>query len=152
VPALLIALFLLATASTHSADPPAARRRIVLEEYRFTGLPDSARAIPAGVEAWTVTNRGAQLHQLHLVRVPDSMSLAAVHAWLDAGTPVGREPGALTVPVPILLVGASETRDVVLEPGLHVAYCLVPTGHRTTNGEIEQHFMQGMRATFVVTR
>ncbi len=72
--------------------------------------------------------------------------------WLDDGTPLGREPGIVSTPVEILLTGETRTRTVTLEPGLYVVYCLVPTGHRAGGGDIEQHFMRGMRATFVVQR
>lgn len=149
---LLAVLLMTLAADRPPAAPLTTMRTIDLTEFAFAGLPPADRAIASGVEQWSVTNRGRQLHQVHMVRVADSTALARVHAWLDDGTPLGREPGIVSTPVEILLTGETRTRTVSLEPGLYVVYCLVPTGHRAGGGDIEQHFMRGMRATFVVQR
>jgi hypothetical protein len=145
-----LSALVLAIATPSFPDRVETERTIILGEYQFAGVPASDRLVPAGPERWTVINRGRQLHQLHLVRVADSSALSRVYQWLDDGTPLGKEPGQVTTLVDILLVGASQTSPVTLEPGLYVAYCLVPTGERAANGVIEQHFMRGMRASFVV--
>jgi hypothetical protein len=150
--ALLAVLLMTLAADRSPAVPPTTMRTIDLSEFAFAGLPPTDRVIAAGVEQWSVTNRGRQLHQVHMVRIADSTALARVHAWLDDGTPLGREPGIVSTPVEILLTGETRTRTVILEPGLYVVYCLVPTGHRAGGGDIEQHFMRGMRATLVVQR
>jgi hypothetical protein len=149
----LLAVLLMTLAADGLPTPrPVTTRTIDLTEFAFVGLPSTDRAITAGVEQWSITNRGRQLHQVHMVRVTDSTALARVDRWLDDGTPLGREPGIVSTPGEILLTGETRTRTVTLEPGLYVVYCLVPTGHRAGGGDIEQHFMRGMRATFVVQR
>jgi hypothetical protein len=130
--------------------PPATTRTVTLADYRFIDLPSANEALAPAVERWIVLNTGRQLHQLEMRRLADSTALPAALAWLDAGTPTLGAPG-LDVPVSdVLLRGERTSRQVLLQPGLYLVYCLVPTGRRTADHEIEQHVMVGMRSTFVV--
>jgi hypothetical protein len=119
-------------------------------DYSFAGLPDE---MEAGVTSFELTNGGAEVHEMILVRKNDGVTqsfdeLLALpeEEALQSITMVG-----LAGPVP---PGESAYAVTDLEAGDYIAVCFIPVGTVSLDGpppEGPPHVMQGMQHQFTVS-
>ena len=132
-------------ASDHEA--PETTGEISLIDMDFVGLPES---VDAGDHVWEVTNDGAQLHEIAVLKLSDGLTVDDVLGLLT-GEPT-EAIAALQGP-PFVSIGGTAPKsqfavnylEITLEPGTHVAICFIP--------DIETgmpHFLMGMIAQFEV--
>lgn len=124
-------------------EEPDAGLTIELQEFAFTGLPES---IPAGRQVWQITNTGEQPHMLMATTVPAGTSLDQVLAGIDTATTPGASAIAFgeTVGLEIISTGQTVWLDVNLEPGTYFVACYVPD---SASGML--HVAMGMAALVV---
>lgn len=159
-----------ATTTTTAPDDeaPADTVEVTLEDYKFTGLPDS---VPAGTKL-TITNASEkELHEMVVMRIPDEeerpIDELAQLPEEELGTIFAGEPAMVLLAPPggeqITAVGDG----TITEPGRYAVVCFIPTGidpdvylnaPATPEGPPElpadagpPHFMQGMYAEVLVT-
>ena len=119
-------------------------------DYSFSGLPDE---MDAGVVSFELTNGGAELHEMILLRKNDDVTetfdeLLALpeEEAMEKVTMVG-----MAGPIPS---GESEYAVVDLAAGDYVATCFIPVGAVSFDGpppEGPPHMMQGMVHELTVT-
>lgn len=121
-------------------------------EFQYEGI---ASTYSSGKTAFRVTNNGAQVHELLILRRNDGVT----ESWDDIlvlseeeGMRVASVSGAAFVPS----TGSQGVLIANLTPGDYVAVCFIPDGTRLVDGEFvegegQPHFMLGMRSEFTVT-
>lgn len=135
----LVLLTLLIAACRGATDQPPlpdepATVEVELDEYAFTYQPP----IPSGRVVFEVRNRGDELHQLVLVRLPDEADLDEL---LDSPTPRALPP---VYTVPAREPGGSASFAVDLTPGRYGLLCFVEADDGA------QHHEKGMVSQFKV--
>ncbi len=119
---------------------------VTMEDYHFTGLPDT---LPAGDYVFELTNTGNELHVMVVAaRKP------GVTASFDEllASPDG-ESKVDTVVANGAPPGGTATAFGHLEPGDYIVVCPIPQGSdgQTTEGTGPPHFTMGMRQALTVT-
>ena len=119
-------------------------------DYSFAGLPDE---VDAGVTSFELTNGGAEVHEMILIRKNDGVTqsfdeLLALpeDQAMQSVTMVG-----LAGPVP---PGQPAYAVADLEAGEYIAVCFIPVGTVSFDGpppEGPPHVMQGMQHQFTVS-
>jgi hypothetical protein len=115
-------------------------------EYAFEGVPET---VPAGEVAFNLTNAGAEMHEIGVVRVNDGVTETAEELLQlpesEVDSKVTFLGGAFAPP------GESDATISTLEPGRYVVACFVPTGTTPeTEGDGPPHALEGMYAEFTV--
>jgi hypothetical protein len=127
------------------------RHDVSATEYAYDGIPETLEAGPTSFE---LTNDGAEVHELLLVRKNDGVTQTAEELLalpeeeaLMMVTEVGS--GAFASP------GDTEYSVVDLEAGDYVAVCFIPTGmtseEQTAAEDAPPHFVHGMVHEFTVS-
>lgn len=135
------------TESDSDLEAPETTGSISLIDMDFVGLPES---VDAGDHVWEVSNDGAQLHEIAVLRLAEGLTVDDVLGLLT-GEPT-EAIAALQGP-PFAAIGGTAPKsqfavnylEISLEAGTHVAICFIP--------DIESgmpHFMMGMIAQFEV--
>ncbi len=115
---------------------------VTATEYAFDGINSE---LPAGPASFELTNDGAELHMLTLVRINDDVTepVENLLALPD------EEAFQLVTPVPGEAFAPPDGSDYLvadLDPGRYLAACFIPVG---TDGP--PHAAEGMYAEFTVT-
>lgn len=129
------------------AGAPETTGTISLIDMDFVGLPES---VDAGDHVWEVSNDGAQLHEIAVLRLAEGLTVDDVLGLLT-GEPTDAIAGVEGPP--FVSVGGTAPKsqfavnylEISLEAGTHVAICFIP--------DIETgmpHFLMGMIAQFEV--
>jgi hypothetical protein len=127
-----------------------ASQEVTTVDYAFEGLPDE---MPAGPTSFEMTNEGAELHEVIIVRRNEGTTQPLEELLALPEEEVGSlitEAGA-TGPV---AAGESVYTVADLTPGDYVVVCFVPTGMTAFDGPPPDgmpHAMAGMTAEFTVT-
>lgn len=121
-------------------------------EYGFDGMPEE---LPAGTTAILLTNEGAQMHEIAVLRRNDDVT----ESWMEllelpqeeAMTKASFVMGGF-----VPMTGSTTLVVADLEPGDYVALCFVPDGSmmpeggEMTEGTGPPHFVEGMMHEFTV--
>ncbi len=102
-----------------------------------------ADTLLSGATTFRLTTNGQEMHHVQLIRIPDDKGLEDVMAGMQGPVPPEwiEFLGGPNAPVP--MTGTS-TVTLDLQPGKHVALCLIPSPDGTP------HVAKGMSKTFVV--
>jgi hypothetical protein len=119
-------------------------------EYEFGGLPDT---IDAGVTSFDLTNDGAEVHEMVLLRKNDGVTETAEELLALPQAEALQKATLLGTAGP---VPAEQTAYVVadLAAGDYIAVCFIPVGTTGFDGpppEAPPHFTQGMVHEFTVS-
>lgn len=121
-------------------------------DYAFEGVPDS---VPAGPVAVTLTNDGAEVHELALVRINDDVG-EPFEEVLQLPEEQARESVSFSGQV-FAFPGVSDTAFLDLEPGRFGVACFIPVGSTPqaveSGDEVEgppHAIAEGMLAEFTV--
>ncbi len=103
---------------------PAVNGAITLFDFTIT-MPDT---LPAGKSMYTVTNTGAQIHELIVIQIAPGKTADDVKAYFDAPrtAPPGPLPGTFTGGMNALSHGGAGVVTLDLTPGTYAAICLIP--------------------------
>ena len=115
-------------------------------DYEFEGIPDR---VPAGTVAITLTNEGAELHEIGLARINDDVTQPVeelialpedqIMSMISFVGHAFEEPGK------------TDTVFLQLEPGRYAAACFIPQGSTPgAEGSGPPHTTSGMFAEFTV--
>jgi hypothetical protein len=120
--------------------------RVTALDYRFEGIPS---ALPAGTVAFTLSDQGAEPHDLDVYRinegVPQPFQELALLPKEQKDVVLTEVEGISTNP------GDAETEFMTLIPGRYGVACLVPQGSTpTADGTGPPHAALGMIAEFTV--
>jgi len=120
--------------------------RVTAVEYRFEGIPP---ALPAGTVAFTMSNQGAEPHELDVYRINEGVPQPFPELAL---LPDDRREIVLTSVGEISAnPGGADTEFMTLIPGRYGVACPVPQGTTTTaDGTGPPHAALGMVAEFTV--
>ncbi len=128
-------------------EAPETTGTISLVDMDFVGLPET---VDAGDHVWEISNDGAQLHEIAVLRLADGLTVDDVFGLL---TDEPTEAIAAVQGPPFVSIGGTAPKsqfavnylEISLEAGTHVAICFIP--------DIETgmpHFLMGMIAQFEV--
>jgi hypothetical protein len=125
---------------------------VVTTDYAFGGVPDE---LPAGPVSFELTNEGAELHELLVIRKNDGVTQSA-DELLALPEEEAMELVTMVGPPTTVAPGEAGYKVVDLEPGDYMTMCFIPTG---ITGEDEPpagepgppHAMHGMVAEFTVS-
>ncbi|TWF79014.1 hypothetical protein FHX44_114940 [Pseudonocardia hierapolitana] len=120
--------------------------RVTAVEYRFDGIPP---ALPAGTVAFTMSNQGAETHELDVYRINEGVPQPFPELVLlpdDQRDVVLTSVGEISASP-----GAADTEFMTLIPGRYGVACPVPQGTTpTADGTGPPHAALGMVAEFAV--
>ena len=120
-------------------------------EYGFDGLPEE---LEAGVTAILLTNNGAQMHEMAMLRRNEGVT----ESWQELLELPEEEAMTKATFVGAGFVPMTDSTTLVvadLEAGEYIALCFVPDGSMMHDGEMTEgtgppHFVEGMMQEFVV--
>jgi hypothetical protein len=123
---------------------------VTTTEYAFDGLPDT---LDAGVTSFDLTNDGAEVHELVLLRKNDGVTETAEELLALPQAEALQKAMLLGVAGP---VSDGNPAYVVadLEAGDYIAVCFIPVGTTSMDGpppEGAPHFTEGMVQEFTVS-
>lgn len=135
--------FTVTTAASEDIAAPVADVEVSLVNFAFN-MPIS---IPSGPQMWHIENKGDQLHEMVVVRLPDDTTVARFDELLMHWF-VGQER-ELAVPVIYWIASPGEQGWVTydLQPGTYGVFC----GQPDASGSGHLHAELGMRQTFTVS-
>jgi uncharacterized cupredoxin-like copper-binding protein len=120
--------------------------RVTAVEYRFDGIPP---ALPAGTIAFTMSNQGAESHELDVYRINEGVPQPFPELVLlpdDQRDVVLTSVGEISANP-----GAADTEFMTLIPGRYGVACPVPQGSTPgADGTGPPHAALGMVAEFTV--
>ena len=127
-----------------------ASQEVTTSEYAFAGIPDT---IDAGVTSFDLTNGGAQVHELVLLRKNDGVTETAEELLALPQAEALQKAELLGVAGP---VPTDRTAYVVadLDAGDYIAVCFIPVGTTSLDSppaDGPPHFTQGMVQEFSVS-
>ncbi len=132
-----------ATTADPSAMPATARAvQIIATDY---GFDLGGASVPAGQVALTLANKGAEDHQLDLVRVDEGVPAADVIAGLRAGDGSGLARTTAVGGPNGVSAGGTGTVTATLAAGTYVMVCHIPSPQDGTS-----HAQKGMVGSFTV--
>lgn len=154
----LPALLLLALFAGCAGEPEGEPIKVSAREYAFEGLPGE---VPAGPFTFTLSNKGKEIHELHLYRLADGAGTAQELQGLPDGDLLEElESVGITSANP----GDDGSFDAELSAGRYLAVCFVPVGTTPDEGHSghemqgeahelgpDAHFRMGMSAEITVT-
>lgn len=132
-----------ATPTAGAPSAPAVNGAITMFDFNFT-MPDT---LPAGRSLYTVTNTGAQYHELGVGRLLPGKTADDFKTFFDPAARGGPPPGVPMGGMQALTRGASGIVVLDLAPGDYVALCSVPDQSKP-QGEAHAHL--GMVKGFTV--
>lgn len=103
--------------------------------------------LPAGEQVWRVVNRGAQPHEVSLVKLAPGKSFDDLKAFFQHHPPAGPPPFEDAGGIGAIAPGGSGWVKLNLQPGNYVALCFVPDPRQGV-----PHLAMGMMAPFTVRR
>lgn len=124
---------------------------VTTTEYEFDGLPTE---LPAGTTSFELTNDGAEVHEVIIVRRNDGVTMPAEELLALP------EEEARSMVTDVAVVGPANPGDdgygvTELEPGEYIALCFIPTGMVSLESEGPPagppHAMHGMVTEFTVS-
>jgi plastocyanin len=115
-----------ATAGSEASAPSADVLQVTAVEYAFEGLPTS---VPAGTSVG-MTNGGAEVHELVIVRVADDVTQSLEELMAMEGDPMELGLVEQVGEMPLFAApGATAEGSLTLErEGRYVAICFIPQG------------------------
>jgi len=119
-------------------------------EYEFQGIP---KTIPAGPVAFTLTNEGAEVHELILFRIRGDKTIKEILELPERQ----QEKQVRVVEAVSTPQGETDAIFVDLKPGRYGAICFVPVGTTDPSAEpededVESHAEEGMYLAFRVKK
>lgn len=127
-------------AGENKTAAPTADAGVELLDFSFK-LP---KAVKAGKQVWSVTNKGQQLHEINLMKISEGKTLDDAMAW--AKQPTGAPPFSNVGGFQGINPGETGWMELDLAAGEYIAICHIPdpaTG--------KAHEMLGMILPFTVT-
>jgi hypothetical protein len=127
---------------------------VSMQDYAFDGIPDE---IDKGTVAFNLTNEGAELHELAIVRLKGDATLEDLLALPeDASEEDLAELASEVRGGGFAFPGDSDVALITLKkPGDYAALCFIPVGTTPEAGEEggsgPPHYIEGMAAEFEVT-
>jgi hypothetical protein len=136
----------------NTAPEPKAGVSVSLTEYSFSGLD---QPIPAGTQAWKVTNTGKQPHFVEVDKVPEGTTTQQILDLFQSGGPGAPSPNATPPALASQIQFIGDTAAVspgetmwvtfTLQPGTYAALCFFPDEQTGI-----PHAMEGMVHVFTV--
>lgn len=108
-------------AATAAPDAPNAALAVDMKDFHFT-MPAE---VAAGKQAWKVSNKGPQPHEITIIRLADGKTSADVGAWF--AKPEGPPPFQPVGGMQAMSAGAPDAYiNLDLSPGNYIATCEIP--------------------------
>jgi hypothetical protein len=129
------------------ACPPVGEGRgnpvtVTLSEWTVSASPES---VPAGKTDFRASNKGAEVHELVVVKGDDAAALPVKEGAVDEEA-LPKE--AFSGEIEDVPAGGACQGSFELAAGPYILFCNIV--ERESNGELESHYLNGMRTAFTV--